>query len=209
MNSLVDSLIEGAPRDKTLLLVDSSDNEDSLEFFLQSSKYLVLDAEKMHKKLYVKKSPLELVLEEARFQLVYAMKYGKILVVRLGITRVDLQGCFCDECCTTLQKKSKWPPYLPQLFLPRGFLLLGGAHLHEPDMVEQLYRREDVLELQEDDLEAVCHPSFRIVVSTALEAHTVQDQLFNKDFGLPGNFTEYNIQSLLMRRPRGINQPPS
>lgn len=195
----IERLISVQPTEKTLLLVDHSKDEDTLRAFQNTGEYVVIDAEKMHMKKSIQKMKVPLILEEARFLLVFAMKYGKTVVVRFGKSSADLRGTFCDECCPGLVTSSKQMPGIQLSYLPSCFLLQGGRVLREgplptgSDFVSRLFRRDDILELEEEDLPVECHPAFRVVVTSALDPDKIEDSLLNGRFGLPGKVDDYQF----------------
>ena len=193
--SRLEELISSSRTDtKTLLLVDETDTEKSLHYIQNSANFVILDVDKLHMKRTVQKMKLPLLLEEARFLLVFAMKYGKTLVVRFGNSCADLCHTYCDECCEDLEKQSKIPPFAPQSFLPSCFLQQSGAVVRSEEYVARLFRRDDVHELEDDDLPVQCHENFRVMVTSALTIEKLDDSLFNGKFGLPGSKEWFNIQ---------------
>lgn len=199
LENLIDSVPAGA---NTLFVVDETAGEATLKFFQHSAKYLVLDAEKLNMKMTVKKQSMPSILEECRFQLTFAMKYGKILVVRFGNSMTDFKYTFCDEDCPNLLTKGKLPSTVPLSYLPRGFMMNGGEHLREEAVLRGLYRREDIVEMLDDadddgedtsDLMPVCHPAFKVVLTTTMPYSKLDDFHFHTKYGLPGERASFNI----------------
>lgn len=189
-----------------MFVVDETAGEATLKFFQHSAKYLVLDAEKLNMKMTVKKQSMPSILEECRFQLTFAMKYGKILVVRFGTSMTDFKYTFCDEDCPNLITKGKLPSAAPLSYLPRGFMLHGGEHLREEAALRSLYRREDIVEMLEvdddgdgdtedtSDLVPVCHPAFKVVLTTTMPYAKLDDFHFHTKYGLPGERSSFDIR---------------
>lgn len=192
--------------DKTLFVVDETEGESTLPYFQHSAKYLVLDAEKLNMKMTIKKQNLSTILEECRFQLTFAMKNGKILVIRFGNSMTDFKNTFCDESCPNLITEGKKPLHVPLTYLPRGFMLNGGEHLKEEQAIRGLYRREDIVEMLEeaDEVEfedadiskivPACHPEFKIVLTTSMPFSKLDDFHFHNKYGLPADRSCFNIQ---------------
>lgn len=135
---------------KTLLLVDNTPDEYTHQVLSRSSDYTMLDARVMHRKKFIRNSPLHLLLEEARHMLVYAMLRGKTLVIRLAEVSVDFNATFCDENCNDERiKRNPYPPYEEWAYIPRGFMINHGALLRQHPYPFSLLRKDDLLEIQE------------------------------------------------------------
>lgn len=176
--------------DKTLLLVDTSEGEQSHKWFLNNSDFVVLDADLLAKKRLVQKRPVAAILIEARHSLIYAIKHGKTLVVRMSESKTDFRNVFCDECCPDREEESKYPPYQPLSFLPSAFLLHGGATMITPHYIDRLFHREDKADLP---LVEANKYSFSVVITTTIPASKLEMQLLNGSFGLPGTMEDYDI----------------
>jgi hypothetical protein len=156
LNDFLEEIVENQRRSshikKSLLIVDSTRDEYTKKFFEKSSEYVILDGKTLHRKKFIRKTPLPTLLDECRHLLVYAMLRGKILVVRLGEIAVDFMNTFCDESCEELSHRSPYPPYQDWSFLPRGFLLNNGECLRSaisPSLPHGLMRRDDLEEIKE------------------------------------------------------------
>jgi hypothetical protein len=192
--------------DRTLLLVDQTEGEQTHNIFLTSAKYVVLDAEKISMKMTVKKQSIASILEECRFQLTFAMKYGKTLVVRFGYHMTDFKFTFCDERCPGLDSHQKHNHLQKARYLPRGFMMDSGAGLREEAMVRALYHREDIIELIQDAEEdqdevadiahfvPVCHPDFKVVMTTSMPYEKLDDFHFHVKYGLPSPRDTFDIR---------------
>lgn len=198
----VEQLIDNVPfGDKTLFLVDQTDGEKTLKHFKNSAKYLVMDADLLNLKRTTKKQSMDIILEECRFQLTFAMKYGKVLVVRFGNSMTDFKNTFCDEVCTTLATHDKTNPSQRLSYLPRGFMMQSGEHLKGVLQVRALYRRDDIVEmLDEEDEEVdfadvvpVCHPDFKIILTTSMPYEKLSDFHFHAKYGLPEGRSHFNV----------------
>lgn len=179
--------------DKTLLLIDETNDEQSHKWFLNCAEFVVLDADTLAKKRLVQKKSVASILAEARFLLIYAIKHGKTLVVRMGESKTDFLGVFCDEVCSDLELQSSYPPYQAQSYLPRQFLLEGGSAMVTSQYLEELFHRADKsdLPISEENKESFC-----VIITTTIPASKIENQLLNGSFGLPGTLEDYNIQSL-------------
>jgi hypothetical protein len=143
---------ENSHEKRPLLLVDQTPDEYSHKFFERSAEYVILDAKLLHRKFFVRKTPLMTLLNECRHLLVYAMMRGKTLVIRFCELAVDFQGTFCDENCEGLPKKAPYPPYDKWSFLPRGFMLNQGELLTSAPYPYSLVRKDDLMEMKDQIL---------------------------------------------------------
>ncbi len=187
IDNILDSYFEN---DKTILLVDNTGSEESLEYFLNSSKFRVLECKNLHTKRLVHQHTVYPIIEEARFALVYAMKYGKTLVMRMADCTADFVSAMCDENCRDRETENPYPPHQPWQTLPRGFMLSNGKIPREnPD---GFLRRPDMREIKDGDCDKV-HRNFKVIVTTILSAEKVEEMLLNGRYGLPGTAEDYNI----------------
>jgi hypothetical protein len=192
------------PGDKTLFLVDETEGEQTLPLFTHSAKYVVLDADTLNMKKTIKKQSVSSILEECRFQVTFAMKYGKILVLRFGLSMTDFKFTFCDEHCSDLEPLQKHHHHQKAAYLPRGFMLRSGADLTTESSVRAMYRRDDIVEMLMDmeeeeaadlrNVVPVCHPDFRIVMTTSMPFNKLDDFHFHNKYGLPAARGEFDIR---------------
>lgn len=206
MDNVVGLVKSVRPGEKTLFVVDQTQGEKTLGLFTQSADYVVLDAEKLNMKKAIKKQSVSSLLEECRFLLTFAMKYGKVLVIRFGTSMTDFKFTFCDEYCPGLEPFQKHNLQQRARYLPRGFMLNSGGHLMAEDMVRALYRRDDLVEMLMDmddgqdeaiDLSRaipVCHPDFRIVMTTSMPYEKLDDFHFHNKYGLPETRALFDIR---------------
>lgn len=171
---------------KTLLLVDCSGAELSLKFFQHSSRFAIMDAKMMHTKRVMNNQTISSVLDEARHILAYAMKYGKILIIRMGDCSVDFRNTLCDEACVLHDEVG--PRYRGEVHhsLPRGFMLNNGELLKSKPYPDAIMRKEDWREIHSGDCTPL-HPNFKIVISTCIPPSNLNELLFNGRFGLPSD----------------------
>lgn len=203
ISQLVDNVVSG---DKTLFIVDQTEGEQTTQLFTQSAKYVVLDAEKLNMKKTIKKQSIPSLLEECRFQLTFAMKYGKILVIRFGTSMTDFKFTFCDEHCPDIETVQKHNHRQKACYLPRGFMMQSGQAVKEEIMARALYRRDDIVEMlmDMDEEEAVdihtatpvCHPDFRVVMTTSMPFEKLNDFHFHTQYGLPDVRSQFDIRIL-------------
>lgn len=165
---------------KTLLLIDETEDEVSLSLSQRSPATVVLDAHKMNLNRTIKKRPVAALLEEARHTLMYAMKYGKILVIRMGKSIPDFLNVYNDDCCQDLIRSDKVPPFAELEYLPRDLLLDSGTLLKLSPRPESLFRREDFV-----NFSANCSPEFKVILTSTLPLTSLDSTLFNGKFGLP------------------------
>eukprot|EP01038_Epipyxis_sp_PR26KG_P006626 gene6626-9097_t len=166
---------------RTLLLIDKLENEPTQKYFLNSADFLVFDARAMHLKRTVRRQKVSLLLEEARQQLVFAMKYGKKFVIRLADTATDFMGIFNDEKCSDLilsdsRTGVKW------CYFPLELFLNSGSLLRDYPLINSLYRPEDLVDLF--DGAPFCHSEFAILITTTIPMSEIDRLLFNGKFGL-------------------------
>lgn len=192
----LDDLISISDDSTTLLLVDESDNEFSREIFLHSSNYVVLDADILAKKRSMQKKSVAFLLKEARTLLIYAMTHGKILVVRMSDSKTDFLYTFCDECCDSIEKESKYPPYKTLSYLPRDFLLKSGSLMTTSEFVANLFHREDMHEINNNQNFELNLAKFKVIVTTTIPVDKLELQLLNGVFGLPGGKDDYRVHSV-------------
>jgi hypothetical protein len=188
---------------KALFVVDQTEGELSNSVFLRSANYLVMDAEKLNMKKTVKKQNVSDILEECRFQLTFAMKYGKVLVIRFGNSMTDFKNTFNDNCCPELRaERISGAAHHHLSYLPFGFMLRGGQQLHEESAVRALYRREDIVEMLEeadDDTDPnvavpVCHPNFKVILTTSMDLLKLDDFHFHAKYGLPAPRDHFDVR---------------
>lgn len=205
MERVVDMVNGVSCGDKTLFIVDQTEGEQTLHLFTTSAKYVVLDADKLNMKRTIKKQSIASILEECRFQLTFAMKYGKILVIRFGNSMTDFKYTFNDECCEGLEAMQKHNHHQKASYLPLGFMLRSGEGMKDEHMVRALYRREDIVEMimegdEEDDVGdishvvPVCHPGFKVVMTTSMPYEKLDDFHFHRKYGLPETRDMYDVR---------------
>jgi len=143
---------------KTYLLIDNTPTETSFKLFEKSSKYVIFDGKLLHRKRFIRHIPLGTLLEEYRNILVYAMRHGKVLILRLQEIAVDFLSTFCDEGYLEQYPEpnadyipyNPYPPYEKWWYLPRGFMLNHGEILIQTSSFPaRLYRRNDWNELKQ------------------------------------------------------------
>lgn len=179
--------------DRTIFFVDDSPGEDSLEYFQNSSRFVILDCKNLQTKRMVNQRSVQPILEEARNRIVYATKFGKTLVLRMGDCVADFVTAMCDENCIDLERSNPFPPYQVWMTLPRGFMLNNGQLIR--DNAEAFLRREDLREIRDGDCVAL-HPNFKLVISTSLPPDRVEELFFSGRYGLPGSPADFNFVML-------------
>lgn len=189
-------LKESAEIPQTLLLVDTTPNEDSLTLFKNSAQYVVLDGKLMNTKKFVRNQTVAFLIEEARASLVYAMKKGKTLVIRLGDVAVDFRSTFNDDSTPGRVDQNPYPPYQTWHSLPSGFMMKKGELLRQgPVYPDSLLRRDDIREIQDGDCNAM-EPEFQIILTTTIPIDQIDHLLFNGRIGLPGESSDYSLITL-------------
>eukprot|EP01040_Poterioochromonas_malhamensis_P006039 gene6039-6492_t len=138
------------PSNKSLLILDQTKDEYTHKFFEKSADYVILDAKNLHRKRFIRKTSMNVLLDECRHLVVYATLRGKTLVIRFGELAVDFNNTFADEACPELPQYNPAPPYQPWKFLPRGFLFNNGQLLRgNAPYPHCVLRRDDVREVKE------------------------------------------------------------
>lgn len=165
-------------RGLTPLFVDASENEDSLRILRGDSNYVILDAKKLHWEYQLKKFSVEEILEQCRALLVFAMRRGRILVVRLNSCSTDFLNTLNDQSCpaTAVHPKLSWFPLVL-------FRACGQAVVTDSVLCERLHRRED--REPKGKGPCFCDPNFRLIVTTTMDVNLIDEMLFNGSFGLP------------------------
>lgn len=190
--TLINSTSLDETRTRTLLLIDLTPKEESQDYFkARTDVYDFFDAEEILRRSAVNREPCSSILEYVRFRLVYAMKYGKALVVRMGFSMVDFKYTYCDEECPELMPNERHAPYRTLSYLPRSSLMYSGQHLKRDVFVQNLFRNSDFLEFAESNQPVACHKNFRILLTTRVHPDQMDDFLFNRRYGLPGDKTSY------------------
>jgi len=166
----------------TLLLVDSSPSESSLEFFLNDERCIVLDGYKMHLDRNMKKRKLQLILKDARLILLDAMVHGKTVVFRLKDVCLDLLTCN-DEHCKDLEPiEERFPPFGKMSYFPDGWFLLSGAAVRTESWYLGLIHRTD---FGKHETRPPCHPAFSVIFTTTTPAGMLEGRLFRGGIGMP------------------------
>jgi hypothetical protein len=189
-NEIYGILEKYVPGNKTLFFIDQSKDEKSLNVFQNSAAFAILDAKGLHVKRMVSEAKLPQYLDDARHILTFAMKYGKILVLRMGDCNPDFQNGLCDEVIHNLVKENPHPPHSPWKTFPRGFMLNNGQLVR--DYADHFMRREDWREIREGDCTPL-HPDFQIILSTTVPPNKLDELFFNGRYGLPGDTSDYDI----------------
>jgi len=169
----------GVSRERTLLLIDESEKEESLRYFqvgLGSESCVLLDAFRLHLMINVKKEKMMKLLEEVRRLVVCAMINRKVLVVRLQKVAMNFLNFNDESILPEGQEKDPWPPYGAMSYLPSIWLLEGGKSLREdPVWAKQMFRRGDF----DGETKPPCHKDFRIIFTTTIPYDSLDDRLFS------------------------------
>lgn len=191
MEDTIEDLLEAyAADDRTIILVDNSDDEESAKYFLNSRRFKVLECKNLQTKRMVYQHTVYPVIEEVRQALVFSMKYGKTLVMRMLDCSADFVSSMCDENCHDRETENPHSPHQPWMTLPRGFMLRNGRLVREN--ADKFLRREDLREIRDGDCVKL-HTNFKIIITTTLPASMIEDVLVNGKYGLPGTMDDYNI----------------
>eukprot|EP01038_Epipyxis_sp_PR26KG_P011780 gene11780-15761_t len=122
----------------TPLIIDNSEGSRVCTFYGYQLDAIILDAKTLITDFYVKKRSLQDCLENARKILVNAMKWGKLLVIRLDSSVPDFLGTFNDQKLD--RNNTNDTSYFPiELFEN------GGKLLREDEIwAKRLFREEDM-----------------------------------------------------------------
>ena len=180
----VTSAVPDADREtmKTPLLVDSSPNESSLEFFLNDERCIVLDGNKMHFDRMMKKRKLNLILEDARLILLNAMIHGKTVIFRLKDVCLDLLTCDDEHCKDLDPVEERFPPFGKISYLPSCWHFNCGAALRKEEWYRRVMHRTD---FSKSEARPPCHPGFSVMFTTTTPADELDVRLFRGSVGLP------------------------
>lgn len=182
-------LLSTKDTDLTTILCDHSPNEDTLKYFLSFSNiYTVIDARKLHLDYHVRRLPIDIIFEDIRFRLVYAMKSGKTLVIRMGDTTVDFLNIFNDTSAAKLRNSKlimidPRPPHPEWAYFPSEILYKKGKLLLQAPWPERLLRRQDRTDALKVDV--TVNPSFNVIITTNYHIDKLDNYLFTGNFGLP------------------------
>lgn len=169
---------------KTLLLVDATSTEQSLKFFLNDDRCVVLDGYKMHFDRTMKKKRLKLILEEARLTLVNAMINGKTIIFRLKDVCLDLLTCNDEHCKDLDPVVEPFPPFGSMSYFPACWHFLSGEALRREEWYSRMIHRKD---FAKNETRLPCHSQFSVLFTTTIPFDDVRDRLFRESprVGLP------------------------
>ena len=185
--------------DKTLFIIDTSRDEVSVSLFSENDNFILFDAKLLNIKYRIQKKDIFYLLYESSFYLTNAMIRGKILVVRMGDSIIDFNNTFCDEYCISKGAripvgnnlgyfKNKLYPYEDINSLPRCFLLAGGNLIKDDqDLINRLLHKETNIKKR------ICHPNFKVIITSTLPVEQLRNSSFGREFGLPSE-DNFNIQ---------------
>lgn len=172
-------------RNKTPLILDSSQDEKVCTYLTYRSNCVILDAKQMV--LEGRNQTPRAILERARTKLAGAMFHGKTLVIRLANSVPDFLGKYCDQAL---------PDKLPEgkALFPKEVFIRGGTLLKTEEWCKKLYREEDTLPHKNLFF---CRDEFNVVVVSMFSYQDACEFLFPPDgkFGLPPkeNFSAIEI----------------
>lgn len=177
LRKIRDDIEAAFDNNKTPLFVDTSSDESLLNLLRSHADFVILDAKKIHWENSVKKFTIDDILERCRALLVFAMRRGRILVVRMQGTSADFLQTFNDDAVPELGQSNQ------SCFPIEIFRRCGHIAYSDDDVCMRLHRRED--REPKGTGRAVCDPKFRLIVTTTIAPNLVHDMLFNGSFGLP------------------------
>jgi hypothetical protein len=128
----------------TPLILDQSSDEKLCTFYSYQPDAVILECKSLI--LELARSPLISCLEIARKRLVNAMKFGKLLVLRMGKSAPDFRNTFNDERLQSVVTRSDGNGILGSVeaYFPREVFLSGGRLLFENNWADRLFREEDM-----------------------------------------------------------------
>lgn len=121
-------------RSLTPLIIDTSDDDKVATFYSYQVDAILLEATKMI--IDSSNKPSKNVLEYARVRLIGAMKYGKMLVIRMSTSAPDFKFSLCDDALDGKDTLS---------YFPKEVFVAGGALLKNSGWPEKLFREIDML----------------------------------------------------------------
>lgn len=123
---------------RTPLILDASSDDKICTFYSYQIDAIILEAKALI--LEGSRQTLVQVMEKARRCLVNAMKFGKLLVIRLGTSSPDFREKFNDDnlrlCDPTVDSHIS--------YFPKETFYSGGSALHSENWVKKLFREEDM-----------------------------------------------------------------
>jgi hypothetical protein len=123
---------------RTPLILDISPDDKICTFYSYQIDAIILEAKALI--LEGSRQTLVQVMEKARKCLVNAMKYGKLLVIRLGTSSPDFREKFNDDnlrlCDPTVDSNLA--------YFPKETFYSGGSQLHSEEWAKKLFREEDM-----------------------------------------------------------------
>eukprot|EP01036_Dinobryon_divergens_P022864 gene22864-31165_t len=156
---------------RTPLILDTSSDDKICTFYSYQIDAIILEAKALI--LEGSRQTLVQVLEKARRCIVNAMKFGKLLVIRLGTSSPDFREKFNDDylrlCDPTIDSHIS--------YFPKETFYSGGSALHSEDWVKKLFREED---MKPHKNFAICRETFRVCVASQTPLGSIDEYLFGK-----------------------------
>jgi len=121
---------------RTPLIVDESGDDRVCTFFSYQPDVIILEAKAMvlnslKPKQSTRRKDITVPLENARRALVTAMKFGKLLVIRLGTTAPDFVGLFNDRHLPEEGREERDTSGAGTAFFPLEVFYNGGSLFHD------------------------------------------------------------------------------
>lgn len=121
---------------RTPLIVDESGDDRVCTFFSYQPDVIILEAKAMvvnslKLKQSARRKDIAVPLENARRALVTAMKFGKLLVIRLGTTAPDFVGLFNDRHLPKEGEEDRDTSGAGTAFFPLEVFFNGGSLFHD------------------------------------------------------------------------------
>lgn len=121
---------------RTPLIVDESGDDRVCTFFSYQPDVIILEAKAMvvnslKLKQSARRKDITVPLENARRALVTAMKFGKLLVIRLGTTAPDFVGLFNDRHLPKEGEEDRDTSGAGTAFFPLEVFFNGGSLFHD------------------------------------------------------------------------------
>ena len=156
---LEDAVVSAFKTNKTPLLLDCSPDDKACTFYSYQPDTIILEAKTMI--IESSKLNLEQSLEYCRKRLVNAMKFGKLLVIRMGTSAPDFKDTYNDKVLLQLSESSCILLRLTGLsqvlsrkgndvtapgqgYFPEEVFVSGGIQLFEEGWPERIFRDEDM-----------------------------------------------------------------
>lgn len=175
-----ETLIAAFATGLTPLIIDTSPDEKLCTYYNYQPDVILLECKNMI--LEYSRLPLVKCLESARQRLVNAMKFGKLLALRMGSSAPDFKNTFHDGCLHPNELPTVLLPGQPQpqAYFPREVLINAGKPLKSDGWADKIFREED---MKPHKNFALCRDTFRVCLISQLKLEDIDEYLFGDKWG--------------------------